>query len=184
MDSESIGKEAFAMVNYIFKLIKVLQSDVHPGQISLGFALGMIPGLTPVSSPHNLLVLLALLFLRANLSAAVVSWVFFSVLAYGLDPLFNRLGLFLLTGIGSLQGFWTSLYNAPLVPYTRFNNSVVLGSLVFSLLAFYPVYRGGCLMVLKYRETFLERLNRWRVVQIIKASSLYKWYARYSALKG
>jgi uncharacterized protein (TIGR03546 family) len=172
------------MVNYIFKLIKVLHSDTHPGQISLGFALGMIPGLTPVSSPHNLLVLLALLFLRANFSAALLSWAVFSILAYGLDPLFNRLGLFLLTGIDSLQGFWTSLYNAPLVPYTRFNNSVVLGSLVFSILAVSPVYRAGCLMVVKYRETLLERFNRWRVVQIIKASSLYKWYTRYSELRG
>lgn len=172
------------MVNYIFKLIKVLHSDTHPGQISLGFSLGMIPGLTPLSSPHNLLVLLALLFLRANLSAALLSWALFSVLAYGLDPLFHRLGLFLLTGIDSLQGFWTSLYNAPLVPYTRFNNSVVLGSLVFSILAFYPFYRAGCLMVLKYRETFLERFNRWRVVQVIKATSLYKWYTRYSELGG
>ena len=172
------------MVNYIFKMIKVLHSDTDPRQISLGFSLGMIPGLTPFSSPHNLLVLLALLFLRANLGAALLSLAGFGVLAYGLDPLFNRLGLFLLTGVDSLQGFWTSLYNAPLLPYTRFNNSVVLGSLVFSILAFYPVYRAGTLMVLKYRETFLERFNRWRVVQIIKASGLYKWYARYSEMGG
>jgi uncharacterized protein (TIGR03546 family) len=172
------------MINYAFKLIKVLHSDTAPEQISLGFGLGMIPGLTPVNSPHNLLVLLALLLLRANISAALISWAGFSILAYALDPLFQLLGLFLLTGIGFLQPFWTELYNTPLLPYTRFNNTVVLGSLVFSLLAFYPLYRAGCLMVVKYRETFLERLNRWKVVQIIKASSLYKWYLRYSELRG
>jgi uncharacterized protein (TIGR03546 family) len=144
----------------------------------------MMPGLTPVSSPHNLLVLLALLLLRANISAALISWAGFSLLAYALDPLFHLLGLFLLTRIDFLQPFWTELYNTPLLPYTRFNNTVVLGSLVFSLLAFYPLYRAGCLMVVKYRETFLERINRWEVVQIIKASSLYKWYLRYSELRG
>ena len=172
------------MVQYLVKLIKVLHSETDPGQISLGFALGMIPGLTPVSSPHNLLVLFALLFLRVNLSAATLSWVFFSALGFALDPFFHRIGIFLLTGVNPLQVFWTTLYNVPLVPYTRFNNSVVLGSLMVSILSFYPVYRGGRLMVLRYRATFLERFNRWRIVQILKASSLYKWYARFSELRG
>lgn len=172
------------MVRHIIKLIKVMHSDRDPQQISLGFALGMIPGLTPITSPHNLLVLLAILFFRANISAAILSWAVFSLLAFALDPLFHRLGLLLLTGVGALEGLWTSLYNAPLVPYTRFNNSIVMGSFIFSLLAFYPVYREGRLMVVKYRETFMERFNRWKIVQVFKASSLYKWYSRYSDLRG
>jgi uncharacterized protein (TIGR03546 family) len=172
------------MVGQIIKLIKLIHSDRDPRQISLGFALGMVPGLTPITSPHNLLVLLALLFFRANISAAILSWAVFSVLSFALDPLFNQIGLFLLTGVGALEGFWTTLYNAPLVPYTRFNNSVVMGSLIFSLLAFYPVYLEGRLMVVKYRETFVERFNRWKFVQVLKASSLYRWYSRYSELRG
>jgi len=170
------------MVRQIIKIIKAIHSDRDPRQISLGFALGMIPGLTPITSPHNLLVLLALLFFRVNIGVAMLSWAFFSALAFALDPLFHQFGLFLLTGIGALKGLWTSLYNMPLVPYTRFNNSVVMGSLIFSLVAFYPVYWGGRLMVVKYRETFMERFNRWKIVNVFKASSLYKLYSRYSAL--
>jgi len=172
------------MIQQIIGLIRIIHSETDPRQISLGFALGMMPGLTPLTSLHNLLVLLAILFFRVNIGAAMLSWGVFKILAYALDPLFHQIGLFLLTGVASLQGLWTTLYNAPLVPYTRFNNSIVMGSLVFSLLAFYPVYWGGRFMVVKYRETLMERFNRLRIVQVFRASDLYKWYSRYSKLKG
>jgi len=172
------------MVRYIIKFIEVMHSDRDPHQISLGFALGMVLGLTPINSLHNLLVLLALLFFRVNISAALLSWMLFSVLAFVMDPLFHLFGLFLLTDVDALQGFWTALYNAPLIPYTRFNNSIVMGSLIFSLLAFFPVYLGSHIMVVKYRETIMERLNRWKILQVIKASGPYRWHTRYSELRG
>jgi uncharacterized protein (TIGR03546 family) len=128
--------------------------------------------------------LLAILLFRVNIGAAMLSWGVFKILAYALDPLFHQIGLFLLTGVAFLQGLWTTLYNAPLVPYTRFNNSIVMGSLVFSLLVFYPVYWGGRFIVVKYRETLMERFNRLRIVQVFRASDLYKWYSRYSKLRG
>jgi len=161
-----------------------MHSDTDPRQISLGFSLGMILGLTPLSSPHNVFVLLAILFFRVNIAAAILSFGVFGILAFLLDPLFNLIGVSILTQTDILLGFWTSLYNAPLFPYTRFNNSVVMGSLIFSLVAFFPVYWGGKTMVIKYRETFMERFNQWKITQLFKASSLYRWYARYSALKG
>jgi uncharacterized protein (TIGR03546 family) len=172
------------MIQQVVGLIRLMHSETDPRQISLGFSLGMIPGLTPFMSLHNILVLLVLLFIRANISAAILSWAVFSLLAFALDPLFHLLGLFLLTDVGPLQGVWTSLYNAPIIPYTRFNNSVLMGSLIFSLLAFYPVYWGGKIMVMKYRETMMERLNRLKIVHVFRASSLYKWYSRYSKLRG
>jgi uncharacterized protein (TIGR03546 family) len=172
------------MIQKIIGLIRIIHSETDPRQISLGFALGMIPGLTPLTSLHNLLVLLAILFFRVNIGAAMLSWGVFKILAYALDPLFHQIGLFLLTGVAFLQGLWTTLYNAPLVPYTHFNNSIVMGSLVFSLFAFYPVYWGGRFMVVKYRETLMERFNRLRIVQVFRASDLYKWYSRYSKLRG
>src|SRR4030042_405892 len=116
------------MIQQIISLIRMLHSETDPRQISLGFALGMIPGLTPFMSLHNILVLLILLFVRANIGAAMLSWAVFSILAFALDPLFHRFGLFLLTDVGALQGLWTALYNAPLVPYTNFNNSVLMRS--------------------------------------------------------
>ena len=72
------------MIRYIIKLIRVIHSDTDPRQISLGFSLGMIPGLTPLSSPHNLIVLLVVLLFRVNISASILSWAVFSILANAL----------------------------------------------------------------------------------------------------
>ena len=55
------------------------------------------------------------------------------------DPLYDRIGVVLLT-FDPLSGFWTSLYQVPLAPWTSFNNSVVLGSFVLGSAAFVPVY--------------------------------------------
>jgi uncharacterized protein (TIGR03546 family) len=172
------------MIMPIIKLIRMMHSETDPRQISLGFALGMIPGFTPLTSPHNLLVLLAILIFRVNIGAALLAWGVFKILAYALDPLFHQIGLFLLARTEFLQGLWTALYNAPLLPYTRFNNTVVMGSLIFALLAFFPVYGGGKFMVVKYRETLREKFSRLKIVQVFRASSLYKWYSRYSAMRG
>src|SRR4030042_1102165 len=109
------------MIQQVISIIRLMHSETAPRQISLGFALGMIPGLTPVRSLHNVLVLLVLLFFRANTGAAMLSWAVFSILAFALAPLFHRFGLFLLRDVGSLQGLWTVLFNAPIIPYTRFN---------------------------------------------------------------
>jgi uncharacterized protein (TIGR03546 family) len=160
-----------------------MSSDTDPRQISLGFSLGMVLGLTPLANPHNLLVLLAILFFRVNISAAFLSWAVFTILAFLLDPIFHQLGFFVLTQMGILGNLWTALYNMPLIPYTHFNNSVLMGSLIFSLLVFYPVYSGGKFMIVKYREVFMERFNNWKITHILKASSIYKWYTRYSNLR-
>jgi uncharacterized protein (TIGR03546 family) len=172
------------MIASIIRFIRVLHSDRDPRQIAIGFALGLILGLTPIFSLHNLIVLLIILFFRVNIGAAILSWLVFSGVAYAVDPLSHQFGLLLLTGVGGLQGLWTTLYNAPIVPYTRFNNTVLMGSLIIALIALYPVYLGGRTMLVKYRETVVERLSRWKIVQVVKASSLYRWYMRYSELKG
>lgn len=172
------------MLGLLFKFIRVMHSDGSPRQICLGLSLGMILGLTPLVSAHNLIVLLVILFFRINIGAAILSWGVFSLVAFIFDPLFHNCGLIILTKIEFLTGVWTKLYNAPFMPYTHFNNSILMGSLIFSLIAFYPLYRGSLFVVEKYRETIMKHVRQWKIIHIIKASSFFKSYARYSELKG
>jgi uncharacterized protein (TIGR03546 family) len=92
--------------------------------------------------------------------------------------LFDAIGRALL-GAPALRGLWTSLYNMPVVPFTKFNNSVVLGSLVSWVVAFLPIYFLGVWAVAKYREKVYERLKRTKFFQMVSASSLvqvYNWF--------
>ncbi len=125
------------MLTALAKLLKVLNSETDPGQISLAFCFAMVAGFTPFFSLHNLLVLLLVLVLRVNLSAFSLGTAAFSILAFALDPLFHQVGLAALTAEG-LRGLWTTLYNQTLWRVERFNNSVVLGSLIASIVLFLP----------------------------------------------
>jgi uncharacterized protein (TIGR03546 family) len=155
------------------KLLAVLGSETAPGQIALAVVLGMVAGLTPLASLHNLLVLFLLLVLRANLSAFLVAWAVFSGFAYGLDPLFDRVGLALLT-LGPLRGLWTALYNVPLARLAGFNHTIVLGSLVCCLVLAVPVYAACVAGVVRYRERVVARVRSLRVVQVLTASRLFR----------
>ena len=64
------------MLRTIAKLLKVLNSETEPGQISLGFCFALVAGLTPIWSLHNVFVLLLVLLLRVNLSAFLLGFVF------------------------------------------------------------------------------------------------------------
>jgi len=142
------------MIEAIANLLKVLNSETEPGQISMALCLAMIAGLSPVLCPHNLLVLLLVLVLRVNLSAFILGWVFFSGVAYLLDPLFHRIGSGILTA-PSLTALWTSGYNTAWFRLDRLNNTVVMGSLFFSLVAFIPAFFLFNFLIRRYRDHLL-----------------------------
>ena len=139
----------------------------------------MVAGFSPVFSPHNLLVLLLALILRVNLSAFILGFVVFSGLSFGLDPVFHRAGLAVLTA-GSLEGLWTMLYNSTPWRLERFYNSVVIGSLLFSLVLFAPMFVLFKNLILKYREHVLAWIEKTRLMQMFRASKIFKVYQTLS----
>lgn len=171
------------MIKIIARTLKILNSESEPGQISLALCLAMIVGLTPLYSLHNLLAVFLVLILRVNLSAFLLGWLFFSAIAYLLDPLFHRIGLIVLTA-GFLEPLWTVLYNLTLLRLARFNNTIVMGSLLSSLVAFIPLYIFSNYVIVKYRDHILSWIRRTRMMTAIKASKFYGAYERLSGWGG
>jgi uncharacterized protein (TIGR03546 family) len=171
------------VINAIANLLKVLNSETEPGQISLALCLSIIAGFTPVLSVHNLLVLLLVLVLRVNLSAFGLGWAFFSGLAYLLDPLFHSIGLQLLTAPG-LKPFWTGLYNTAWFRLDRLNNTIAMGSLALSLALFIPALILFNLLIRRYRMHILAWVKKTRLVQAMEASKFYAIYRSVSGWKG
>lgn len=163
------------MLRLIARFLRVLNSETNPGQISLGFCFAMVAGLTPMMSLHNLVVLLLILILRVNLSAFLLGLGVFSGMAYLLDPLFHWYGLRILTA-PSLEGLWTSLYNSTLWRLAWFNNTMVMGSMVFSLALFVPLYFLSNSLIRRYRAHVLAWIQKTRLMQIFKASKVYQLY--------
>ena len=170
------------LLKYLARLIKILRSAATPGQIAGGFVLGMILGLTPLWSLHNLLVIILLIILNVNMAVAIFSFGIFSGFAYLLDPLFHNLGYYLLVDVSSLHGLWTTLYNMPIIALSRFNNTVVMGSLVVSILLILPVFLLTKKGVILYREKLESKFQKFKIVQLVKGSKIYSIYEKIKNL--
>ncbi|MBI4429786.1 MAG: TIGR03546 family protein [Ignavibacteriales bacterium] len=166
------------VIKILSDFLKILRAGQDPRQVAGGFALGSIVGLSPTLTLQGLLVWLVILMLDVNLSAAILAFTFFSLVAYLFDPLFHSLGYFLLVDVEALRGTWTTLYNAPIAPLTRFNNTVVLGSLVSALILFYPVLRGIKKFYIAYRDHLHSKIEQWKIYKIVSKSVFVQWYVK------
>ncbi len=158
--------------------IKILRAGQTPNQIAGGFALGAIIGLSPSFTLQGILIWLIILVLDVNLSSALFSFTLFSLFAYLLDPLFHRLGYALLVNTDALKGMWTTLYNMPIAPLTRFYNTVVLGSFVSALILFFPIHMGMKRFVMAYRSHVGSKVEKWKIYQAINRSVFVRWYTK------
>ncbi len=166
------------LLKLLQQLIKALNSDGTPGQVAAGIALGAVFGLTPLVNVHNLVLFGAALILNVSMPGVFLGWTVFIPVGFALDPLFNAIGNALL-GAAGLQRLWTWMYNVPAMPLTNFNNTVVLGSFVFWVVAFVPLFFLARWGVDRYRAKVYERLKKMRFFQAMTASG---WYSTYKSL--
>ncbi len=163
------------LVKFLQSLVKALHSEGTPGQLAAGIALGSILGLTPLVSFHNAIVFGLIVILNVSFPGAMLGWALFVPVGFLLDPLFDSIGHTLLF-TPSLTPLWTSLYNMPVVPLTDFNNTVTLGSLVFSVVFFPPLFLVARWAVTRYRATIGERVRQSKWYRAVTASKLYNVY--------
>lgn len=142
----------------------VLTADATPRQLAFGIAFGLLLGLVPKGNLIAAALVFVLSAIRVNLAAAAFSAFVFSWLGPFADPLTDRVGSWLLNH-ESLQSFWTSLANRPIVPWTSFHNTVVLGSVVTGLVCFYPVYRASLWPLNRYLPRMQAFAARFRIAR-------------------
>ena len=159
---------------FFLKLLKqvivIFQTDISPNQVAWGFALGAILGLVP-NMFMKLVLFIVIMMFRVNVSAAFLAWAVYEILSFALDPLFDSLGYYILN-INSLNGFYTYLYNLPVVPFTKFNNTVVMGSLVTGIILIIPNMIIAKKLLVYYRTHLREKVSKWKIVKILSAAIL------------
>jgi uncharacterized protein (TIGR03546 family) len=164
------------LLKLLRSLVKTLHSDGSPAQIAFGIAMGAALGLTPIANAHNVLIVLLLAILNVSFAAGMFAWAAFVPIGFMLDPVFDRIGRWLLVDVDSLRPLWTTWDNVPGLALTNFNNTVVLGSIVAWLLLFTPIYFASRHGVVKYRATIGQRVMNSRYYKLLEASQLYNVY--------
>jgi uncharacterized protein (TIGR03546 family) len=163
------------LLKLIQSIIKTLHSAGTPGQVAAGMALGSALGLTPLMNLHNLVILSLLVLLNVSFGGGMLGWALFVPVGFLLDPLFDKIGLSLLTA-PSLRPLWTDWTNTPILPFTNFNNTVVLGSVVSWAVLAIPIFFAARYGVARYRATVGERVRQSRFYKAVTASQVYNIY--------
>jgi uncharacterized protein (TIGR03546 family) len=170
-------------MRYFAKLLKALASEASPGQIAGGIILGMIIGLTPVLSLHNLFIVILILVLKVNIGMALLSFMVFSGVAYLADPVFHSFGVWLLE-LESMQQTWTNMYNNEWWALTKFYNTVVIGSFVTAIILCLPAFPLVKYGVVQYRRHIHAKVRKWKLVQAFKSTKFYSIYQTVSRVRG
>jgi len=163
------------MLSIFAKLLKLLNSDQNPNQLSLAVCFGLAIGLMPSFTLFLPLLLVAVCIIKANLSLLFLIWGLFEAVAYIADPALHYIGYSLLTN-ESLQLTWTSLAQSSAWKLTAFNNSLVMGAVVVILVLWLPVYVLSRVLIVQYREKIQASFERFKVTQALKGSKLFKLY--------
>lgn len=161
-------------------LLLALQGGTDPRHLAAGFALGAALGLVPKGNLIAASFFLLFFFLRVDKAMAFFTAAVFTPLAYVIDGPAHRLGLALLKA-PALKGLWTALYDMPIVPLTRFNNTVVLGNLVVAAILFAPLYLLGLRLAGWYNGVVRPYIERSAVVRSLKS---WYWYQKYREFVG
>lgn len=152
------------MFLFIYKTLKMVLAAIRgsnsPGQVGFGIALGMMIGIMPKDSLITYCFGLLIFATNVNLLATSLSAFCFMWLGALLDPVSHQVGHYVLTQ-SSLQSTFLWLYEQPIIPWTRFNNTIVMGCLLIGTISFFPVYLIGKTIFQKYAPAFNQYMIRY-----------------------
>ena len=168
------------MLKSIVKLFSALNANVNPGEIAHAFSCGILLGLMPKNNLLWWLVFVFILFIRINKPMYLIMTLIASTFAPVMDGLFDTVGYAFLT-IPAFSGFFGWLLEVPFVGFTKFNNSVVTGSLLCGLVLYVPMYFLGRLLVSLWRK----HITHWvRKTKLAKAVAKLPLIAKIAGMVG
>jgi uncharacterized protein (TIGR03546 family) len=152
------------MLSLLAKLLAALNANSRPGEIAAAAAFGLMLALIPGGNLLWFALLVIVFLLKVHLASALIVMAAGKLIAPLADPLLEQAGLFILNR-PALAPFFTSMANAPLLPYTSFNHSLVMGGFAAGMLLWVPVFLLFIPLVNLYRNTLRPKLAESRLVK-------------------
>ena len=170
------------MIRQIAKLLRILNSETAPINISIAICFGMVVGFTHMWSVHNLIILFIVLFFRVNLSAFILGTLVFKSISFLLIGVFHQIGLSLLTS-DIYRSIGTYLYNITFWKFDRIYNTIVAGSIVVSILGFVPMLFLINILIKKYRKHILSYVRKTKIAKAMMSSDIYHYYKKIARFR-
>ena len=152
------------MIKFITKLFQSLNSNSHPGEIAHAISCGLILGFMPKNNALWYILFLIFCFLRINKACYLLFTFLFSMITPFCDPFFDKVGYAILS-IENLYPFYTKMLDVPFLTLTKFNNTIVMGSLASGIVLYIPVYIISRLIVYLWRSVIRQAFINSKLVK-------------------
>jgi uncharacterized protein (TIGR03546 family) len=160
------------MIKALARLIVALNANTRPAEIGAGAAFGLLLALVPGGNLLWIALFVAAFLIKMNLAATFLLLGLLRLIVPFVDPALDALG-YLVLSTPALAPLFTALQNAPVVPWTRFNDTVVMGGFVAGLVLWVPVCLGFIALVKVYRAKLRERIAGSRLGRAIAKVPLF-----------
>ncbi|MCQ2578434.1 MAG: TIGR03546 family protein [Treponema sp.] len=154
------------MLKYLIKIIKLLNSNSKASQVANSFCVGLVLGLMPKGNLLWFILFVFFLFVRFQKSCYGLMILVGSLVSPLIDPYFDQLGYLILT-YEPMEPYFSALLDVPFVGFTRFNNTVVCGSLAGSLICYIPVFLIAYGIIRLWRRFVAPKLNQLKIVKAL-----------------
>jgi len=167
------------MLKILSSILSILNSNTKPEEVCLGVVLGIFSGFLVIAPFNFVFIFLLIVLLKVNSGMYALATVFFKLLAFVIDPLGDKLGYSILTA-DFLMPVWKWLAALPVVPFTRFNNTVVMGDFIIGVIIAPFAWIGTSHFIVYYRKNWQEKLQKLKIMQILSVGQLIEKGAKKS----
>lgn len=154
------------MLKYLVNLLKAFNANVKPSQIANSFCIGLILGFMPKNNLLWYILLVFFAFVRINKPGYFIMMIVGSCLAPLADSLFDKVGYAVLT-FSPFENFYAWLLDVPFVGFTRFNNTIVCGSLISGIICYIPLYILMYFIIKAWRKWIAPKFNDSKLLKTI-----------------
>lgn len=154
------------MLKYLVNLLKAFNANVKPSQIANSFCIGLILGFMPKDNLLWYILLVFFAFVRINKPGYFIMMIVGSCLAPLADSLFDKVGYAVLT-FSPFENFYAWLLDVPFVGFTRFNNTIVCGSLISGIICYIPLYILMYFIIKAWRKWIAPKFNDSKLLKTI-----------------
>lgn len=152
------------IIVWLAKILAALNANVRPGEIGAAVAYAFLLALIPAGNLLWFALLFLSFFVKINNALFFVFLAVFAWVGAALGGLTDLIG-FAVLNLDFLKGLFTAWANAPVVPWTAFNHTRVMGGFLLGLVLFVPVFLLFNRLVVLWRTTLRERLFQSKLVQ-------------------
>lgn len=152
------------MLKGLGKFITALNGNAKKSQIAAGVSWGVLLGLVPLSNPFGIVLLIVSFFFNHNHGAKIFGLAIVKILSFLILPALDDLGYWILT-MDSLNNLFTTMYNMPFVPFTKFNNTLVMGGLAAGVVLWIPVFALFMALIPLYRNKVAPKIRESKLVK-------------------